>query len=243
MRRRRERLEDLKMWACIIPACTIGGLSALYLHESFPQWEAPAVFISLGLGILAAFWYWRVRRYGWVIAFVATALLTFSTIVAIFHGWETQVAALYIGAAVVFIVAVGAHLKRALSHLSSAMREIGGEVSHARRGMFFHDDGQRIVVYPRRYRLVTNCLIYVVVLLVEGIFAFFILKESSASTPTFVQIVVVLGLGLFVVLILHYGITRKAAVPLGHADERASSAALARSSAACRSVDKAVDHL
>ena len=142
--------------------------AAIYMHENAPQWEALAVFVSLGLGILPALWYWRVRRHGWAASVLAGLFLTFSFSAALFHGWETQAAALVSVALVLGSVIVVVGITRATRLFEAAMRAAGEELNGGdpliQHAVLFRDDGQRITVYPRRWPLFFTCMGQAVIL-------------------------------------------------------------------------------
>ena len=58
-------------------------------------------------------------------------------------------------------MAIFVNLSRITRRMKSAMRAIGEEINGDplfRREAHFRDDGQRIAVYPRRRRLVIDCV-------------------------------------------------------------------------------------
>lgn len=205
MRKRREWRENVAIGAIVVLAVLIGFPTAIYVHENARQWEALAVFISLGLGALPVLWYWQMRRYGWLTAILSSVLLMFSFTAALFHGWKEQAQALINIAAVVFVVVIFIAFARITRRMQATFQAIGEEINGDplfRHEAHFRDDGQRIAVYPRRQRLVINCMIYVAVLLVVGIIGYFTQWGSGASTLG--QIVAVLCIGLLALLIVNY---------------------------------------
>ncbi len=176
MRKRHKWVEKLATYAIGLLAYLTGFPSAVYVHEHARQWEAAAVLISLGLGILPGLWYWRTRRFGWLAAILSSALLMFSFVCALFHGWETQALALISVATIAITVAIFVGISRATRRFESAMRTIGEELDGDplfRRETLFRDDGQRITVYPRRRTLALRGAAQLVVLAAIGcVFAF-----------------------------------------------------------------------
>lgn len=135
--------------------------AAIYMHENAPQWEALAVFASLGLGLLPVIWYWRFRRYGRFVAIIAELFLIFSFTAAFFQGWEIVALALFNVAVILLVVAMFVWTARLTKRFESAMRAAGEELNGDplfRRDVLFRDDGQRITVYPRRRRLILMCV-------------------------------------------------------------------------------------
>ncbi len=204
MRKRSEWVESAVTIGVVIYACLIGVLLVAYIRGNFPQWEAPAVFVSLGLSVLPALWYWRVRRYGWVVVLISSPLLATSMFLAFFHGWVAQVIALYAIASVTFLVVIVIAFARIRRRLESAMRDIGEDIFGDplfKPAILFRDDGQRIAVYPKRHRLVINCAIYIAIL--GGICALFILWRRTGSVSIRAVVIWVL-VGLLACLMVNY---------------------------------------
>lgn len=196
-------VENIAMFGIAMLVFIVAFPAPAYVHENARQWETLAVFVSLGLGILPALWYWRVRRHGWVASTLAGLFLTFSFNAALFHGWETQALSLITVAVVLgsVIVVVGmARATRSLArHIEASVRAAGEELNGDplfRHDVHFRDDGQRITVYPRRRRLVFMCVAQMTILAGIGcIFAF--------VRPDDVRVWSVLGLlGVLVCLLI-----------------------------------------
>jgi hypothetical protein len=79
MRKRRKWVENAAMWAIGLLAYLTAFPSAIYVHENARQWEALAVFVSLGLGVLPVLWYWRVLHL--VLSLVSFAGIAIATAV------------------------------------------------------------------------------------------------------------------------------------------------------------------
>src|SRR6185437_7911121 len=145
-RKRPEWVKNIAMLGIGILVYLVAFPAAIYMHENAPQWEALAVFVSLGLGTLPALWYWRHRRHGWVVSIIAAVFLAISFGTALLHGWKVQALALVIVATVVIVVASSANFARAKRRLEAAMRasieERAGDPLF-RRDSLFRDDGQR----------------------------------------------------------------------------------------------------
>lgn len=195
-RKGRGCIEDIAAYAVAMLAIVIGLPAAVYIHVNAPQWEGPAVFTSLGLGILPALWYWRFRRYGWVVAILAAVLLATSLGLALFHGWETQAMALIIVAAIALAVFIFVGLARLERSFEARMRARGRELNGDplfRRAVLFRDDGQRITVYPRRRRLFFMCVGQAAILAALGC-AFAFLRVDNP--------VLWVGLGLLTLILI-----------------------------------------
>lgn len=186
VRKQRKRVENAAIFAIGLLAFITAFPSTVYVHENAHQWEAPAVLVSLGLGVLPILWYWRMRRYGWVAAILSALFLTFSFTSALFHGWEAQASALVsvglvIGAAFIFI-----GMARVTRRVESAMRTVGEDLGGDplfRRETLFHDDGQRIIEYPRRRRLVLSCVAQAALLTGIGCAAAFLRTNDPLQWP------------------------------------------------------------
>src|SRR6185437_10569811 len=128
-RKRPEWVENIAVYAVAVLALVIALPMAIYVHEDAPQWEALAVFVSLGLGLLPVFWYWRFRRYGWVVAIISGLFLTFSFTAALLHGWELVALALVNVAVIVLVVVMSVYFTRIRRRFESAMRATGEELN------------------------------------------------------------------------------------------------------------------
>ncbi|HEU4784709.1 MAG TPA: hypothetical protein VFS83_15315, partial [Ktedonobacterales bacterium] len=169
-------VENIAVYAVSVLALVIALPIAIYVHENARQWEAPAILISLGLGILPAFWYWRYRRHGWAVSIIAAVFLSISFGVAVVHGWVIQATALVSVAGIVLVVVMFVWMTRFTRRFESAMRATGEDLNGDplfRRDALFRDDGQRITVYPRRRRLILMCVGQVAILMgIASVFAF-----------------------------------------------------------------------
>jgi hypothetical protein len=135
-------------------------VAAVYLHVNAPQWEAPATFLSLGLGLASAVWWFRAKRKFWPAGMPSALLLAFSFGSALLHGWQAQAKAIVyvgLGAGIVVLLVLGHRLSR---RVEAAMRGHGDEPGVDplfRTNVHFRDDGERITVYPRRGPLLAHC--------------------------------------------------------------------------------------
>lgn len=179
MRQRRKRpawVENVAMFCVATLVYFIAFPAAIYMHENAPKWEALAVFVSLGLGLLPVLWYWRFRHYGWVVAIISEFFLIFSFTAAFFQGWEVVALALVNVAVILLVVAMFVWTARLTKRFESAMRTTGEDLNGDplfRRDVLFRDDGQRITVYPRQRRLILSCVIQAAILAGIGcVFAF-----------------------------------------------------------------------
>lgn len=166
-RKRPEWVENVAMFGIAMLIFIIGFPTAGYVHVNAPQWEAPAIFVSLGLGLLLALWYWRFRRYGWFVTTISGLLLTFGFSAAFFHGWEVAAIAFVNVAAIVLVVFMFVWMTRFTRRYESGMRAAGEALNGDplfQRDVLFRDDGQRITVYPRQRRLLVGCVVQAAIL-------------------------------------------------------------------------------
>lgn len=171
MRRKRRWVKNLTEYAVATLIFVVAFSAAIYVHVNARQWEASAVFASLGLGVVPAIWYFRTKRHGWLAGISSGMLLGFSMGAAMLHGWKDQVIALYLIASVVFMLVVGVVFYRANRRFKSALRMLGQELNDdpsLPRDALFRDDGVRITVYPKRSSLLfqsiyQSCLLAAIV--------------------------------------------------------------------------------
>lgn len=146
-------------------------LVAAYVHENASQWEPLAIFVSLGLGLVPAVWYFRTRRHGWLVAILSGLPLAFSFASALFHGWEVPAFVLVyvaLGACVVVMFVLMYRIRR---NVESVMRELGEALNgdaRLRGDVLFRDDGERIAVYPNRGVLLLYCAAQALFLAIMG---------------------------------------------------------------------------
>lgn len=199
MRRKRgEWRENVSILGVVLLGSLVGFPAAIFIHANARQWEAPAIFASLGLGVLSGIWYWRARRFRWVAAILATMLFLFSFGSAILYRWVAQAAALYVGGVFILLVVIFINGLQLTHHVDSMMRAVGEEVNGDplfRREVLFRDDGQRIVVYPQRHRLIINCAMLVAILAAIGF--------ASALRGSTDALVLWILLGLFACILIY----------------------------------------
>lgn len=173
MRKRGKWAENVATFGIVVLVIVVAFPAAVYVHENALQWEAAAIFVSLGLGLAPALWYLRTKRHGWLVSIGLGLLLGFSFMSALFHGWKDQaLIVVYTGMGVVFVYMVV--MDRRLTHrLESAMREEANEDARNRGPVLFRDDGERITVYPNRRRLLLQCAVQALFLaIIAGVLVF-----------------------------------------------------------------------
>jgi len=173
-------VENVAFFGIAMLIFIVASLAVGYVHINAPMWEAPAIFVSLGLGLLPVLWYWRFRRYGWFVTIISGLLLAFSFGAVLFHGWEVVAIALVNVAAILLVVFMFANLAHFTRRYESGMRAAGEALNGDplfRRDVLFRDDGQRITVYPRRRRLILSCVVQAAIL--AGIVCVFAFVRTS----------------------------------------------------------------
>lgn len=179
-REKHEWLENAAMFGIAIAEYTVTFPIVVYVHENASQWEAPLVFLSLGLGGLPLLWYWRARRHGWVAGILSSLLLIFSFGLAVFNGWKDQAVLAVNIVAISFAAFMFVWFHRIVRHHALAMRKINEEIygdPRLRTPVVFRDDGERITVYPRRWRLIVQWMLEAALL--AGIGVVFVLVKPD----------------------------------------------------------------
>jgi hypothetical protein len=216
MRGRRQRLENLAGASIIVLVMLTAFPSAFYVHANASQWETPGVFVSLGLGLVPAAWYFRTKRYGWVASILSGELLGFSFMSALFHGWEAVAITLAYAGIGAGAVVTSVLTYRILRRAESAMREVGEELSEAgilRDDALFRDDGERIIVYPNRRRFLLRCVSQALFLAtIAG--AFILFKVDNIVVLCFFGLIVSPLVALFLLYLLRL-MTRRPTLIVG----------------------------
>lgn len=200
--------ENLRALGVIVVAIGIDLPAALFVHDKAAAAEPVAIFISLGLGLACPAWYLRTRRRGWLVTLISTTLLAFSLASALLHD-RLVAGAIFIVlisvastalviASVVVSVMLHRRMRRLDRALESEVREVGNEVfgeGPLKREGLFRDDGQRLVVYPSRWRLLGQCALQMLAL---GGFAAIYAFVPMGNVLIRVALLVLLGLLAFV---------------------------------------------
>jgi hypothetical protein len=151
-------VQDLAIFmAVFIPAFVAVAL----FHVYAARWEPVAIVATLVPGIVLTLLYLLGRRrLGWLMGMVGGLFLAFSFGLALFHGWQVQ-AEVVVGVGMVLIlVGVAILLLRGTWRYRRAMEAINGATQDPLDGHttgLFRDDGERIVSYPNRRRLLLQC--------------------------------------------------------------------------------------
>ncbi len=157
-------LEPVRDFAIVMVVVILALFAAGYVHEYAAQGGPAAIFGSLVPGVVLTLLYFRGRRPGWLkglMGIVGGMFLAFSFGLAVFHGWEVQ-AEVVVGIGMVLVlVGIAILLVRAMGHFHKAMEMINvatQDPAHGHGTALFRDDGERIVVYPNRRRLLLQGL-------------------------------------------------------------------------------------
>ena len=163
-------LERVRDWAIImvviIPAC----VAAAYVHENAARWEPAAIFGSLVPGVVLTLLYLRSGHPGWRMGLLGTVgglFLTFSFTLALFHGWEVQELVVVGIGSVLVLVGIAILLSHASWRVHRAMEVLNvatQDPAHGHGTALFRDDGERLVVYPNRRRLLLQVAFQALVL-------------------------------------------------------------------------------
>jgi hypothetical protein len=145
------------MMAIFIPTF----VAVVYFHVNAARWEPAAIFGALVPGVVLTFFYFRSRhRLGWLMGVVGGVFLLFSFALALFHGWQVQAEVVVgVGVALTF-VGVAFLVFRSMWRFRRAMHAVNAAMQDPMDGhssALFRDDGERIVSYPNRRRLLLQC--------------------------------------------------------------------------------------
>ncbi len=153
-RRKNPRWGEIAGWtlgvALVLPSAEL----ALRIPS---QWAEPAAWAGLAIALAATIGFFVVKRHSWLLAAPISFGLASSFTLALVNGWDTQIqtaltiakAGIAIGSLVVFVAMV-VLTTRLNHHIRDVMREAGEQIVD--EGLF-RDDGERIMVYASRPRL------------------------------------------------------------------------------------------
>lgn len=165
-------------WALGLALVLPSGLLAEPVSQSAQAWALPAELTGLAIALAATVGFFVVERHSWFLAAPLSFGLSFSFALALMEGWSAQITAVVsiVQVAVVVgsiglmaaTVVISVH---GLRRLNQAGRDIAGEMGeHIAHEGLFRDDGERIMVYAHRGRVVLRALtsVAVLALLVAG---------------------------------------------------------------------------
>jgi hypothetical protein len=183
-------------WALGLALVLPSSMLAIPVSQSAQAWALPAELTGLAIALAATVGFFVVKRQSWLLAAPLSFGLSFGFALALVEDWSAQVElvlsvvkiALALGA-IGFMVATFVIFRR-LNHVSRDItREIGENIAH---DGLFRDDGERIIVYANRGRVVLRVLTIVVGL------ALFVAGDLWARTvvpSVFSQIVLAVFIG------------------------------------------------
>lgn len=161
-------------WALALALVLPSGMLAIPLSQSryASAWAPAAAVTGLAIALAATVGFFVVKRNSWLLAAPLSFGLSFSFALALVEGWNTQLnvvlavaqVVLVIGAIVlaVFAFVVLGRSYRRFDHLRrDTAREVGEHIAH--EGLF-RDDGERIIVYAERGRVLLRAIAGVAVL-------------------------------------------------------------------------------
>lgn len=180
MERVRGCLEPVRDFAIflvvVIPAFSAG----VYVHVNAAQWEPAAIVGSLVPGMALTLPYLRSGHPQWrmgLLGLLGGLFLSFSFTLALFHGWETQALVVVgIGLGLLF-VAMAILLARITWRFHRDMEMINSatqDPAHGHGTALFRDDGERVIVYPNRRRLLLQGIFQALLLVGVGGFLAFV---------------------------------------------------------------------
>ncbi len=188
-------------WALGIALTFPGGMLAIPVSQYAQAWALPIELIGIAIALAATVGFFVVKRHSWLLAAPLSFGLSFSLFLALIEGWNAQLnLVLSVAKFAVMLGAIGLTVAavvtsgRGLRRLNHARRDITREIGEtiAQEGLF-RDDGERIIVYATRSRVVLQALTTVAVLALFGAGGLWAL----AVVPTgFWQIVIAACLGL-----------------------------------------------
>jgi hypothetical protein len=153
-------------WALGVALVFPGALLAVPVSQYAQAWALPAEVTGIAIALAATVGFFVIKRHSWLLAAPLSFGLSFSLALALIEGWNSQLnvvlfvvqVALVLGAiglTVAGFVISGRGLRRLKRASRDITREIGENIAH--EGLF-RDDGERIIVYASRGRVVLRVL-------------------------------------------------------------------------------------
>jgi hypothetical protein len=212
MHKRNLFAELLQLYGAAIALGVVAVLPAFYFHENIHVYEAPAIFVSLALGVAPVGWYARFRRHGRLAGVLAAVFMMFSFTLALLHGWMQQAEIFVFLVSVAFMLALAAWAIRIHRSSEASLREIGAAMKGT---ALFHDDGERIIVYPRRGQVLVRTLLLIPFALVCGFFLFVPLRGIVEYAVFFAAVYFTGVLTLLVLALLYRVLLRIPTLVIG----------------------------
>lgn len=159
-------------WALAFALALPSSLLAIPVSHYAGAWALPAEVAGLSLALAATVGFFVIKRQNWLLAAPLSFGLSFSFALALSEGWNSQINLALVVAQVAVVVGAigltGATLViagRGFRRWNRANRDIAGELGEqiAHEGLF-RDDGERIIVYAHRGRVVLRAITIVVIL-------------------------------------------------------------------------------
>lgn len=192
-------------WALGLTFVLPSALLADPVSKYAGAWALPAEVIGVIIMLAATVGFFVVKRNSWLLAAPLSFGLSFSFGLALVEGWSAQVSQVLAVARVVLIlgaigltgatIVVVGRLSVSMSHVRSEItRKLGENIAH---DSLFRDDGERILIYAHRGRVILRALTIAVagaLFVVGGLWA------HSVATTAFWQIVIAVCTGFLLCL-------------------------------------------
>lgn len=163
MRKHASRRSELADWTLMVVGFALAGAAAVAARVYASQWAIPLIGCGLVLMALALFAYFRFKtsKRRWYYLGMFGCAFGFVLFLPLLQGWSDLAQALYAGAALVYFIGIFVllmRLRRATRMIATAVGEI------VRLEALFREDGERIMVYANRGKLLRRLIVQVVVL-------------------------------------------------------------------------------
>lgn len=171
-RRKRGWWQEPAGWALAFALALPSGLLAIPVSHYAGAWVLPAEVTGLSVALAATVGFFVIKRQSWLLAAPLSFGLSFSLALALVEGWNAQINMALVVAQVALVlgaigltgatlVIVGRGIRRWNQANRDIAYELGEQIAH--EGLF-RDDGERIVVYAHRGRVVLRALTIIAIL-------------------------------------------------------------------------------
>lgn len=158
----------------VVCAFTLAFSAAVYLHENAAQWELPVAAGSFAVAALLFLALLRVpKRVRWLAGGLGFGFLSVSMAVAIFHGLQALVTAIYLLVVLAFVIASARWRTRVWKLIFPLPAVPAAELPRDTYAMLARsalaDERTALVIYPSRGKLIrTLCLSIVALVVILG---------------------------------------------------------------------------
>jgi hypothetical protein len=188
-------------------AFTLAFSAAVYLHENAAQWELPVAAGSFAVAALLFLALLRVpKRVRWLAGGLGFGFLSVSMAVAIFHGLQALVTAIYLLVVLAFVIALARWQTRVWKLIFPLPAVPAAELPRDTYAMLARsalaDERTALVIYPSRGKLIrTLCLSIVALVVILG--GTMILAVGLLGRPDLLRMLVISAIALLVMLSLY----------------------------------------